>query len=596
MESLKPLKIIGALALLCLATYQAIPDGRLNTQQWLYSLQQPNFNGLADPNLYAPKHQPQILEDREFMLAWQKRQWTGINASDGQGFDVIEELADQAIKSESATKLAIAAIDISGGVSSIPHQKFEPSVKLTQNNNKLANLLISVCQAGKRAEPHNALWPLFIASSERVLKNPIGVKKALVEAASCSNYNEHYKDQVKLRSNNSPAPQSAFNVVAIQSAVSLPHLSNHKSTIAHFIGSTDPKDNIRDRITAIKIGKLISEQGETYITQLVGRSILRVAAGINENNKFGPTKTFSYFELEQIAQSHGIKTNGLLEGATAVYSGGQPFENQELLTKIFNQAPLVTQLPFTTAILFIVGIAVLLYSNNLANKSKIRPIRYLFVLPCALFFAFDPTIDASFHSQLMLHVALFSLPVAYFTFTEKFVPVIHLGVTASAFLVLLPSSSIPRLAFELAFISAVALLAWWQNRKPEHWLSKYTAVGFPILAALIFAQWIFRSYAAEKTFNLDLTMVLCFASILFGIAHPDKMKSWLQTNILSIFGFVYFLFSCITSVAASGYMWTQSSYELQRAYDLRANAQRAFDTAAERANKSPLPNVKLKDK
>jgi hypothetical protein len=594
MESLKPLKIIGALALLCLTIYLAIPDGRLNAQQMVYSLSQPNINGIGDPNLFAQRFQPKVHEDRKFLLAWQRYATTSKSMNSGEGIKEIQDMADAAIESNDVVKLAIVAKDLSGGVGAIPNQQFKPSEKLTANNKWFAEQLKKLCQTGRRLEPKNAFWPFIEASCERVLDNPDQLRKDLVDASNCTHYNEHLFDQTRLRTKNSNAPESAFNVTIIQSTIMLPHLSTHNVLIRYFIGETYPQKNISDRIAAMKIGKLMCESDEAYITQLVGRSIISKAASLNNPTGGDPKRIYSFLELEQIARLQNIQTHGLFEGALAVSSTRLDFPNSDSIQKVFNQGPLLTFLPFIVFIFFVSSIAIYLLTTKLCAKPIVKPIRYLFVLPISTFFAFERNIDGSFHSQVIILIALFSLPIAYFTFTEKFVPVVHLTVAAIAFFAFLPSSSIPRLAFELAFVSALALLAWWQNRKPDHKLSGVTPFLFAIIGATIFAQWIIRSFAQDSYFNFQLGMVFNFISYIFATTHPDKMEARKQANTIATFGIAYLFLGCITSIITSNYFWNRALDERIRTKNFSSAAIQIFKQAEDRANNSPTPDVKLK--
>jgi|GEM_PF-5813789 len=596
MESLKPLKIIGALALLCLTIFLAIPDGRLNTLQFFYSLASPPYKGLSDPNLFSQKIEPKIPEDRRFLIALNNRLSTSINYSTGQGTEGVFELADAALESNNATKLAIAAQSMSAGIGIKRYLKFPETQKLSDNLTRHSEKTLQVAQAGFKLEPNNAFWPLLIASCQKSLGKDQEAKKSIIQASKCLEYNEHLQDQVDMRLRNTSAPHSAFNVVVVNSSIMLPHLAKNKELLKDFVGNTPPEQNISDRIAALKIGKLICESKEAYITQLVGRSILKIATGINEPDQNKQPSTFTNAQLSQIAASKAISTDGILEGSTAVQATKKEFPDVELFQNIFDRANLLVTLPFVIVIFFLPSTLLTLLASKLAAKPLIRPIRYLFVLPITFFLINNQGISGSFHTQIILILVLCSLPVAYWSYSEKFVPAIHLSLCTIAFIVFFPSESVAKLSLELAFISTLAILAWWQNRKSDHKISKFSPTLFAVIGSAMFGLWVVRSGLSENTFQLHLGMVSALACYVFATAHPEKMEARRQATAWGLIGLTFLIVSCYVSVTTSNTIWTLSKNEKQRTMQLSQTAQDLFKSAQESANNPDQPDVKLKDK
>ncbi len=565
MESLKPLKIIGALALLCLIVYLAIPDGRLNTLSAFRSLGFPKYN---DNNSFKG-------ENAEFFSLSQNLD-INLTLPDVQNQQERRmRYLQLALKSNDPILIGFASRN--GTVYSTSNARNPAEQKrfleLLDQSEKL-NL------AGMKFVPDNAFFPLQLATIADSRGDVSGVKKYVALAANCKSYSEYPWQEPRYKFAALVYEPSVIEKTERYASVLFKNLSSQKATIKRLIGSIPPQENIEDRINVIKVGRLMALTDEIVITPLVGKSIVKLAVSNNYPDSYIPKaidkKIFAEATKELPVPSQQLVENAI-RFADSKVTHVDPYSTVDWQF-VYLIGPLITRIPILVFALFVTLTVLLLATQKIADRPWVKSIRYLALVPLSLCLAQNES-SFNFHVPTVVTILVMSIPVALIALSEKFVPVIHITIVVISLCFFERGSVLTEVLFHVSLMAALVILTWHKNRKPDTKFSRNLSnfLVFAVLGTTLF----WASAALKGTSNIaSLPMVLaciCFSTL--AIVDSDRQQARRQATIAACIGLACF--------AATSYLSLKATWEIVKNYNLETKL--AQEQAKGFAADFPLP-------
>lgn len=537
MESLKPLKITGGLALICLIIYLVLPAGRLNFAERIRTLR--NIESSQSSSFQGP--------NAELLIAMNGK---SINVGVGMplAFAGATRLLQIGLRSNDPAVLAIASRN-----SYVPIlTKYNPTDAEWIKIDEYMQELKAVAEKGARLNPENAFFPLQMATYASFEGDRDAVKKYLLLAQDCKFYNEYGWEEGAIKIKALKFQPSEFERQSINSTVFFNHLAQINSMLRNFVGNAAPEKNIEDRILVANIGSLIAKESKSTVTHLFGRGVVRTSTKSYEPGNPTAIKSHDADLLESIAVAHNLDSGHLFK-AGEKYSENNSKELNDAFgewQRLFNQWPAINALPlyslFTTALLVI---AVLL-SSKYSTKTWFRSIRYVGALALMSPMAFSYQ-TRYVQSSVGTLLALVCIPLALIAYTERFIPIIHISIVAFAIWVFEPQHDIANIIIEMILGSTLAILAWHKNRRVDSTSAKILDSVLLLFIPVASICWIVKSgeFAPERSILDPLTFWLFFGAI--GIASSDKMRGRFQANLIASVGLAIFTASLIFNITST---------------------------------------------
>jgi hypothetical protein len=580
MESLKPLKIIGALASLCLAIFLAIPDGRLNTMAGLRSLGFPKY---TDQTMYQGKY-------KEFLTSGSNLEIL-IGNRDRNQLDRRLKHLDIALKSHDPILLGIASRNATLNLSPASRTPVE-----LQQISELMSKMDDVNAAGQVLVPTNAFFPLQRASIARFRNQDDRVRTFIYQAAECTEYTEYAWQEPKIRLESLAFQPSKFEESSDLAAVMFPNLAPHKTIIRDLIGVKNPSQNLDDRIAAIKVGRLMTTSPEVIITQLVGKSIINIGVSINPPET---TKSVRIGEKDwkAVVTEADPSHRTLLENAYRF--SGQPTSLPDNYydsdwNLLYQYGPLVSKLPVAIFLVFTSMTCLILVCQKVADKPWVKPIRYLALVPLSLALAQNST-SFDFHLPTVITILVVSFPIALITFTEKFVPVIHLTIVGISVYFFEKETVLSEVLIHVLIMSALVLLTWHKNRKPEASFSKFLSIALIFANLGILILWIPVSLnEISGVASLPLVLI-CLALSSLAIVDSDRQLARRQAIVVASLGLATFAATAFFSLKVTNKLANSTNDETLFGPAQALINRDVFPSTTE-SNNPDQPDVKLKDK
>lgn len=536
MESLKPLKIIGGLALLCLIIYLALPAGRLNFAERIRTLQNETSQSAAfkGPN-------------SELLIAMQGKS-INVGAGMPHEFAGATRLLQIGLQSNNPSVLAIASRN-----SYIPIlTKYKPTkaewIKIAEYIQELK----AVAEKGARLDPENAFFPLQMATYVSFEGDRDAVKKYLLQAEGCKYYNEYGWEEGDIKIKALKFQPSEFERQSINSTIFFNHLAQISKTLKGFVGNVAPEKNIEDRILVAKIGVLIAKESKYTTTHLFGRGVISTSTKSYEPGNTVAIKSYDADLLESIAVAKNLDSGHLFK-ASEKYSENISKELNDAFgewQRLFNLWPAINALPLYSLLTAVLLVITVLLSSKYSTKPWFRSIRYLGALAILSPMAFSYQ-TRYVQSSVGTILALICVPLALIAYTERFIPVIHVSIVAFAIWALEPQIDIAIVIIEMSLGSILAILAWHKNRRVDSTTAKNLDLVLILLIPIASICWIVKSgeFAPVRSFLDSLTFWLFLGAI--GLASSDKMRGRFQANLISSVGLAMFIASLIINIQST---------------------------------------------
>jgi len=571
MESLKPLKIIGGLALLCLIALLCFPEGRLNAGFATRAI-----GGLKSDYPTGPN--AQFLNDFNNVLGSSK------NVSGVESVNSRILVAKSALNSGNLSILAMASRRIS-----LPGKRKidDPLERVAYD--EFLRIARELNKSGQHLDSENAFWPMQLAT---LAEDVAASGHFLKQASECTHYSDFFSEEREVVLNNLSYTPSAYEEVMVLGSVMFPNLAYYKSVCQEYVLSKPLEGGIEGRVIIAKIGKLMATTSDVYIPLLVGRAIAIQATQKAKEEGVHPTPRYTLEELESAAAKKGVETDGIFRGVINMRQDPQPvsFPVIEGWRIIERFGPNFLTLPFLTFVIFGLSPLMILHSQKIADRPWLKSIRYLAILPLSLCFASNSN-TAGFHVGTMIIILLVSIPVALISFTEKFIPVVHITTVVLAFNTFYRGENFDNLATETAVIAILTLVAWAKNRNPERAASKWASHILFMLALAAIGIWAVKHFGSgvwpmPNLFNLGL--ILCS---FLAIADADKMQARKQATMLASMGLAAFIATSIVSLRVTHKIREAVPEEIAFVNSQSSRMHAYFDNAY-RATKPTDPGVK----
>lgn len=577
MESLKPLKILGGLALLCLIIYLALPAGRDNFAERIRTLK--NVETSQSASLHGSNAELlSALNDKEINVGLGKP----------HAFAAATRFLQIGLQSNDPVVLAIASRN-----ASIPIlTNYTPSDAEWQKIDEYMTILKAVAEKGGRLDPDNAFFPVQMATYMSFEGDRDEVKRYLLRALNCKIYDEYGWEEGDIKIDSLKFHPSEFERISIRNTVLFPHLVEVNRMLRKFIGNAEPEKNIEDRILVANVGFLIAKDSKIALTHIVGRNFVRTSTKRIENLNSSAVKTYDAKQLESIAEAHKLNSGRLFEASKRI-----PDSNFTTLDKYFSEWrrlfkhwPAINALPLYSVITTALLVAAVLLSSKFSQKTWFKSIRYLgaFALASPFASSYQSEYVQSFVGTVMVFICI---PLALIAYTERLIPIIHVSIAAIAIWVLNPQNNPVNNIVELTLASIFTLLAWHKNRKSDSRSAKILDTGLLLTIPAASIYWIFitgENVPVKSTLN-DLTFWLFFGAI--GIASSDKMRGRFQANLIASVGFAIFAASLIINIHSSTRLAEYPDLERIALSNLKAEFSNAISDPTSATNPAD-PSVK----
>ncbi|QYK54519.1 MAG: hypothetical protein KF824_06360 [Fimbriimonadaceae bacterium] len=429
---------------------------------------------------------------------------------------------------------------------SIPGTRQDLKPDEEQAYQKLLGIARELASQGIKAEPNNCFWALQLAVFSSDSEN---AARYLEQASKCTYYSDYAWEENTLIQKASPYQLSSYEQVQGAAVILFPHLTYYRTTCSAYIGNGSLENTIRQRLIVIQIGKIMSTTANVYIPVLVGKSLI-VSALNKQDAESSAKQKYSLDALEAACAHAGIDSSGAFKAAVDMQREIKEvnfprFEGWSIIERF---GPGLIVLPFLAAILLLTVPLLILGTQKVADRPWLRPVRYLAVLPLSLCFINSST-SQSFHTGIIAIIFLVSLPLAYFAFTERFIPVIHLTTVAIAFQSNYRGENFDSFVFETGCIAVMTLAAWAKNRAPEKRLSKVLSYILLLSASAAIVFGIATNLGSSRLFDGVHLILILLAFI--GITDSDKMTARRQANLFAALGLAFLAASSIFSLQVS---------------------------------------------
>lgn len=554
MESLKPLKIIGVIALLCLAIYLAFPNGRLNTAAYVRMVKNPYMG--QGQNVVGPNAQLlQQLANKSVHL--------GVGQTDP--YSKATQVVETALKSEDIRVIGFISRVTFSNLPTL-ERSYQPNSDEEKSQTKFLNALTQLNQKGRESDPQNAFFPLQLACISMARSNTAEANSLLADAAKCPDYNDFVQAEVDIRMEAAQSTPSRYEYYTGQSVVLFTHFVPYRNLMKGLISNDPPSENIQTRLHVTQIGIKLSN-ADYLLNQSVGRSYIKIA---QESYAIQPGKAsylwkqtaqYSPEELEKAAEATGFKSDGLfIRADKAAQNEVDLAELQagDWLMWINLSRGIITLVPYFLVSIPLI-VAGIFLSSKWANKPWLKSIRYLAVVPLTVPFTTSGPLS-HIQDSIALSVICASIPIALITFTERFVPVIHITVVAIA-IYLFERDNLVAVAVLATLSSIVTLLAWYKNRNEETKASQVIStvltlsyiLGFVLISAshLINQNYSFNMFEYNSVNFFDTSTLVIFLIATLGIADSDKMRARFQATCVACIGLVFLIASCVLNLRSS---------------------------------------------
>lgn len=582
MESLNPLKWMGGLALLCLALYLAVPDGRLNT---LAAMRAMGF----------PRYSPQTMYKGE--LAEFYRLGTDLEIiADGRHADQFirrEAYVQSAIDSGEADVLGVAVRNATpaffqGTTSGIPKQVQARIKSLYGKCQKAAEL-------GRIKDPSNSFFPLMLAVIADAQGESGKAEDYLLAAAKCERYDNYAEQEVDRRMQALVYEPSEME--RDLATVLFKDLSPIRTLCRKWIAG-DPEQAVKQRLAVIAIGKTMLHPGGFSITQVVGKSLIAESVSKSASESIYKSKLLSpeqVSDLTRAAERQGLHPGNAFEQALHLsqYNSSIGAKYAPDFDVLYLASPLLCGLPVPVLLVTATVVTLLLVTQRFAERPWVKPIRYLALVPLSVSLAATPTAFA-FHVPTVVTILLVSLPIALISFTERFVPVVHVTIVAIALYFFERHTALEEVLGQVALMAALVILAWHKNRKPETKFSRFLSIALLLASLGLSLAWMPAALSGAysgQTGIASLPLILaCLCLSTLAIVDADRQLARRQALVAGSLGLALFAGACYASLQASNRLADFQKHETAFSQMLYEDCLAALN-GGKPANKTLIPRV-----
>lgn len=584
MESLNPLKWMGGLALLCLALYLAVPDGRLNS-----------FAALRAMGF--PRYSPQTMYKGELAEFHRLGADTEIIA-DGRH-------ADQFFRREAYVQAAIDSgeVDVIGvAVRNGTPATFQGTTSgIPKGDQARIRSLYGKCQEaaelGRAKDPGNSFFPLMLAVIADAQGESGKAEDYLLTAAKCERYENYAQQEVDRRMGSLVYEPSAMERLSNLAMVLFKDLSPIRTLCRKWIAG-DREKTVKQRLAVIAIGKTMLEPGGFTITQVVGKSLIAEAVSKSVSESIYKSKLLSLeqvSDLTRAAEGQGLHPGNQFEQALHLSQYSYSIDGNAALDfdVLYLASPLLCGLPLPVLLVTATVVTLLLATQRFADRAWVKPIRYLALVPLSVSLAATPT-AFSFHVPTVVTILLVSLPIALISITERFVPVIHVTIVAIALYFFERNTALEEVLGQVALMAALVILAWHKNRKPETKFSRFLSIALLLASLGLAMAWMPAALGGAysgQTGIASLPLILaCLCLSTLAIVDADRQLARRQALVAASLGLALFAGACYASLQASNRLAGYQKHETAYSQLLHEDCLTALN-GGKPANKTLIPSV-----